>query len=375
MPYLGFLRAICCLLGALSYPLGALSYPLGTDTGFSPRLFTPPAEVRIERLASQDGEAILVRFWGEAHAPRAIVLGVHGFTDYGRGFAHLASQLPALDDIPTMVLSFDQRGFGESASRGRWAGSAAMLADLDSVIAWIDRNHPRAALFLIGESMGAALVLTALQRSSMAPQERLRGVVLLAPAIWGWSSMPWYQRLGLELGSALWPSLQLSGRGARQLGIRPTDDEAVAAYLARDPRMLREVSIAMLVGLTDLMESASAARIPAQLPTLIAIGRQDRVIPVAAVCVWANRQAVPGPRESWLVQEQGYHMLTRQRASGEVLAAISDWMRALLAEQVEAASLPIQPSASAPRSAPIRVAPDGGLSISARGAALGKLCR
>jgi alpha-beta hydrolase superfamily lysophospholipase len=356
-------RAALCLLLAV----GGLGFPFHADPHVALRAFAPPPEVRIEGITAADGETIVLRLWGEVRAPRAIVLGVHGFTDYGRGFAHLSTQIPALAGFPTLVLGLDQRGFGESASRGHWAGIAPMLSDLDQVIAWTGVHYPQTPLILVGESMGAALVLAALNRDPLRPPEQVRGVVLLAPAIWGWSSMPWYQRMSLEVGRSLWPSLELSGRGARQLGIRPTDDEAVAAYLARDPNMLRKVSLAMLAGLTDLMERAQTSRIPQQVPTLIAVGGRDKVIPVPAVCAWAQRQP-PAPafaRERWLVQDLGYHMLTRQKASGEVLDAISRWARAVLEDPPAMAVLETAPQAAQR---------DSGLAILPRDPALARLC-
>jgi len=309
----------------------ALGATLQADSGGEPiRHFQPPRETRLEQLVASDGEPLLVRAWGATDSPQLILLGIHGFTDYGRGFAHLSTQLTGVAKHPMLVLAFDQRGFGESASRGRWAGLPLMLSDLDSVLAWIDRQHPGTPVILVGESMGAALVLAAFNREGWSGPASLRGVVLLAPAIWGWSSMPWYQRLSLEIGSALWPSLQVSGRGARQLGIRPTDDPSVAEYLGRDPNMLRNVSLGMLAGLTDLMEQAGSSRIPQQPPTLVAVGGRDRVIPLPAVCRWARQQAAEGAREQWLFQEEGYHMLTRQKAAGEVLDVVGHWIGQLL---------------------------------------------
>jgi len=355
-------RAALCLLLVVG---GGAIFTVEADPHVPLHAFAPPPEARIDSITATDGETIVLRLWGELRAPRAILLGVHGFTDYGRGFAHLSTQIPALTGFPTLVLALDQRGFGESASRGHWAGIAPMLSDLDQVIAWTGVHYPQTPLILIGESMGAALVLAALNRDSLRPPERLRGVVLLAPAIWGWSSMPWYQRLSLEVGRSLWPSLEFSGRGARQLGIRPTDDEAVAAYLARDPNMLRNVSLAMLAGLTDLMERAQTSRIPQQVPTLIAVGGRDRVIPVSAVCAWAQRQAPAFARERWLVQDLGFHMLTRQKASGEVLDAISRWTRAILQDPPATAALETALPAGQRES---------GLAILPREPALARLC-
>jgi alpha-beta hydrolase superfamily lysophospholipase len=52
--------------------------------------------------------------------------------------------------------------------------------------ALVRARHPEAPLFLLGESMGAAVILLALQQPSFP---RVDGIVLVAPAVWGWSAM------------------------------------------------------------------------------------------------------------------------------------------------------------------------------------------
>ncbi|NCZ48301.1 MAG: hypothetical protein EBX59_12225 [Betaproteobacteria bacterium] len=147
---------------------------------------------------------------------------------------------------------------------------------------------------------------------------RVQSSVLLAPAVWGWSSMPWYQRYGLKLLHQLAADMTLSSRHARDLGVRPTDDGAVASYLARDPLMLRDIRVSMLAGLTDLMDNASALMPAAGHRSLIVLGTRDEVIPKVAYCHWLGQSKAPASSR-WFIQDEGFHMLTRQTRRKEII--------------------------------------------------------
>src|SRR3546814_7643349 len=69
-------------------------------------------------------------------------------------------------------------------------------------------------LYLLGESMGGPVVLAAL---AGAKPPAVEGAVLVAPAVWARSTMPFHQRAGLWLGTHLFPWAKFSGRG---LGIQ-----------------------------------------------------------------------------------------------------------------------------------------------------------
>ncbi|NBO12535.1 MAG: alpha/beta fold hydrolase [Betaproteobacteria bacterium] len=298
------------------------------DASAQSEAFQPVPENRLIQFSASDGTRIPIRFWGNLHEPTQIILGVHGFSDYARGFSHL---IQALDpEGRRLLVAFDQRGFGEQASRGQWSGVERMVDDLTEILVYLSSQYPNRPLHVIGESMGAALILVAMHQTqsasffaldSLAREKRTARVqssVLLAPAVWGWSSMPWYQRYGLKLLHQLAADMTLSSRHARDLGVRPTDDGAVASYLARDPLMLRDIRVSMLAGLTDLMDNASALMPAAGHRSLIVLGTRDEVIPKVAYCHWLGQSKAPASSR-WFIQDEGFHMLTRQTRRKEII--------------------------------------------------------
>ena len=58
--------------------------------------------------------------------------------------------------------AYDQPGFGEARGRGRWPGTAALMAALDQAVSAAHRDHPDVPVFVLGESMGAAVAMAAL---------------------------------------------------------------------------------------------------------------------------------------------------------------------------------------------------------------------
>ncbi|NDG81385.1 MAG: alpha/beta fold hydrolase [Betaproteobacteria bacterium] len=332
------------LMGLLSFI--ALSLPFDAF-GFNPR-----QEDRLIPLTASDGATLPIRLWGQQNSPARIILGIHGFSDYARGFAHL---LPVLDlSGQSLLIAFDQRGFGENPSRGQWAGIDRMLADFHDVLLFITERYPGRPIHVIGESMGAALLLISMHHpktegffsvatpsstsqpsGSNRPRAVIMQSVLLAPAVWGWSTMPWYQTVSLKLLAQLLPDLRLSSKNAKRLGVRPTDDPAVAEHLAKDPFMLRDIPVSMIAGLTELMTAASLQMPKPGHRSLVMIGTHDEVIPPTAYCEWLNRQQ-PSASSRWFVQQEGFHMLTRQKRAETILAGLQDFLNQQAASPTQA---------------------------------------
>src|ERR1041385_3798971 len=96
------------------------------------------------------------------------------------------------------TLAYDQRGLGMNANPGIWSGAETMRADLDDAIAAARTRYPGVPVFALGESMGGAVVLTALasdrpraDASADAPTLKTAdGIILVAPAVWSRSDMP-----------------------------------------------------------------------------------------------------------------------------------------------------------------------------------------
>ena len=154
------------LLGACAEPLVV---PMGPPAG-APRLLD-------DRLVMADGAELPLKRWLPEATPRAVILGLHGFNDYSNAFAIPAAEWTK-EGIATYA--FDQRGFGGAPHRGRWAGTATMVADLDAAVRLIAARHPGLPLAVVGESMGGAVALVAAARGELPA---LDGVVFVAPAV------------------------------------------------------------------------------------------------------------------------------------------------------------------------------------------------
>ena len=58
--------------------------------------------------------------------------------------------------------AFDQRGFGHTEYRGLWAGDHRMVADVKAAVQILRQREPKVPFYLLGESMGGAVVMSAM---------------------------------------------------------------------------------------------------------------------------------------------------------------------------------------------------------------------
>ena len=106
-----------------------------------------------------------------------MIIALHRFRDYRRAYDELGRWFA---ERGVTVYAYDQRGFGAAAHRGLWAGSETMIGDLRDAIDAIRGVSGDAPLFLAGESMGAAVIMTLLGSSN--PPD-IDGIILAAPAL------------------------------------------------------------------------------------------------------------------------------------------------------------------------------------------------
>jgi len=263
-----------------------------------------------------DSYRLPLAVWQAQGEPRAIVIALHGFNDYRNAFAGVGRFLAAHG---VTTYAYDQRGFGETAQRGLWPGSDTLQHDAATMLRLVCQEHPGLPVYLAGESMGGAVLMTLLQET---PPPCLAGVVLIAPAVWGWQSMPLLQQAALWLAVHTFPGQTLTARG---LDITPSDNVEMLRALGRDPLVIKETRIDTIFGLTNLMEAAFVAGVPARPPALLLYGEHDEIIPADALCAALESGPVPA---GWrmVLYPDGYHMLTRDIQSATVLGDMLAWI-------------------------------------------------
>jgi len=263
-----------------------------------------------------DGFRLPLRTWGSSGSD-TLVLGLHGFNDYGNAFAPLAERLAA-DGM--RVYAVDQRGFGAGLLPGRWHGSAQLTADLRDLADVLRRRHPGSRLYVVGESMGAAVVLAALADDPLP----VDGIVLIAPAVWDRASMPWYQRAALDTLARLAPRALLTGQG---VPIHPTDNMPMLRAMGDDPLVLKGARVDALWGVTNLMDRAAEGVRQLHGPTLLLYGERDYIIPRTAYCRMLGQLPPDASRLRLALYRYGWHMLPRDRQGARVRHDIAEWMR------------------------------------------------
>ena len=267
-----------------------------------------------DHLRAADGARLPLRVWPANPKTRAVIVAVHGFNDYSNAF-DAPARYWAERGITTYA--YDQRGFGATEHAGLWPGTETMVADLAAITGLVRAEHPEAPLYLVGESMGAAVIMTLMARDD-APA--VDGAVLVAPAVWGWRTMNPFYRMSLWLGAHVMPWATASGRG---LGIRPSDNREMLLALSKDPLTIKNTRIDSVYGLVDLMDEAFVAAERMTVPTLVLYGERDDLVPEEPTYAMLRRLSAP---HRVAVYPQGFHMLLRDLQADVVLADVAAWI-------------------------------------------------
>lgn len=263
-----------------------------------------------------DGHRLPLRIW---RAPpeieeRAVVIALHGMNDYSNAFAMPG---PWFATRGVTVYAYDQRGFGQTAQPGIWAGTDLLTSDLRTMVPLVAAVHPGKPIFLLGESMGGAVVL-ATMGAPKAPA--VTGVILSAPAVWGRATMNPLYRIALWLVPRIAPGERMTGQG---LKIQASDNIPMLVALGRDPLVIKGTRADSIAGLADLMDEGLAAAPRLKVPSLVLYGEKDQVIPKAPVERMV--ETLGGPHRI-AVYPNGWHLLLRDLDREVVWRDILVWM-------------------------------------------------
>ncbi len=274
-----------------------------------------------DRFIADDGAALPLRVWKPAGETTAVVLAVHGFNDYSNAFA-----MPAADwaEHGIATYAYDQRGFGAAPDRGYWAGSARLATDLVEASRVLRSRYPHVPLYLLGESMGGAVVIVAETGAAGTPRPTADGIILTAPAVWGRDSMTVLERVALWIGYHVIPGVTVTGRG---LGIKPSDNVEMLRAIGRDPLVIKETRIDTIYGLVDLMDAALDYAPLLDVPLLVMYGARDEIVPSAPIRRFVSAlPPEPRRRQRLAWYENGYHMLLRDLQGPVVIADVASWV-------------------------------------------------
>ncbi|HTJ98521.1 MAG TPA: lysophospholipase [Bordetella sp.] len=353
----GWLRR-ASLLGALALTACTTCYqPMG------PAQAKP--SIAGNTLVSIDGAHLPLRTWQPAQAPWAAIVALHGMNDYSNAFDQAAHYWAAQGIV---TYAYDQRGFGAGPRPGIWADTATMVADLNAAVDAVSAAHPGLPIYVLGESMGGAVVTSALADQPTGPDgsppppmgtepplsHRIAGAILSAPAMWGRQVMNPFYRFTLWLSYNTVPGMAVEP--PRGLKIMPSDNIDMLRALGKDPLVIKSTRIDALKGLVDLMSNAEAAlpSIPHDVPLLVLFGQHEQILPDKVVAETLQRiENTPADtRPRVALYKDGYHMLLRDLQAETVWRDIAAWMRAPVVAALPSGAEQHYPTAQGPTPRP-----------------------
>ncbi len=300
-------RGACAALSALLLQ-ACVSFPDAPETIASPVLAG-------DVVQSVDGARLGLQSWS-AEDPKAIILALHGMNDYSGAFARPGAWWAGEAQITTYAL--DQRGFGRSPDFGRWVGGDTLIADLRAALAAVHDAHPGLPVYVVGHSMGAAVVMAAQAEAPLA----VEGLVLAAPGVWGGRALPFPYRMTLNMAASLAPGKTLTGERATR---QATDNIDILRAMVRDPLVIKQTRLDAVLGVVRIMGRAygDADKVGGEI--LLLIGEKDEIIPLKAMEKVGRRFSGDVDVRRY---DNGWHLLFRDKQAETVWRDVATWIGA-----------------------------------------------
>jgi len=250
-----------------------------------------------------------------AGEPRGVVSIVHGVCEHGGRYARLAG---ALVCGGFAVYAADLRGHGRSpGARIEIRAFNDYLDDQQRLLELICAAHPGKPLFLLGHSMGGAIVARLVQTRPAA----VSGIVLSAPGIRVAGNLFPILRHLAWLVSQLWPRLRLVRIGSRNL----SRDPAVVQDFRDDPLVYHgkfpaRTGAEILATGQQILDAAATLRVP----LLLLHGTGDRVTDPGGSQLLFDRAAAVD--KSLKLYPGLYHDLFHEPEHPQITAEVLDWL-------------------------------------------------
>jgi len=273
-------------------------------------------EERVFTWQTTDNLRIFAREWVGSDAPRGIVCLVHGLGEHSGRYQPLAQALTANG---YNVLTYDQRGHGQSAGRrGDTPTYEALLADIDRLLEEAEKRYSGLPVFLYGHSLGGNLVLNYILRRRPA----LSGAVVTSPWLKLAFEPPAWQILLARIMNRIWP------RFTQKNGLDPEDlshDAACVAAYSPDGLVHDRISARLYWLVHEAGRWALDNAAEFHLPLLLMHGTGDRITSVAASREFAAQLSDQVTFKAW---EGLRHELHNEQERTEVIEYILSWLGA-----------------------------------------------
>ena len=251
-------------------------------------------------------------------------MAIHGYNDYANSF-----KLPAkyLSKSNIFTFSFDLDGFGKNDNFGFWYPLEVHTKVIKKQLLELKKQYPRKKIFLLGESMGGAIITSLMTHEKELPIE---GAVLVAPALWNFSEKNFFKSLFMFLISRSFPNLKIDSKG--WVEVKASDNQEVLKELSQDKYFIHRPNLKSLYGIIELMdESYKDAKKFFSQPsynTLVVIPIKDEIVPRKPLIELLEETKIKSYDffSDFIIFESSYHMILRDMKGDNVTEEIKKWI-------------------------------------------------
>lgn len=265
------------------------------------------------------------RKWFSNDNSDILIIAIHGYNAHSGSFESPANLFSKFN---INTLSFDLRGFGLNKDFGKWFPLEVHINDVYEIIKLVSKKEPNKKIFLLGESMGAAIAISLINQKKDLP---LEGIILVSPALWNFSESNPVKSFIMKSFSNLFPNFRFSGEGI--IKVRPSDNLEMLKNYAIDPLVVHEPTAQSLSGIIDLMDKAyEQARIFLKNPTiqtLIIIPVIDEIVPRKPILNLLRSIDIDRNLNKNLflaLYDKNFHMIMRDLDGDRISWEIKEWI-------------------------------------------------
>lgn len=264
-----------------------------------------------------EGLNIFCQNWHPEGDPRAVLLIVHGYAEHSGRYRHVAEHFA---ELGYAVYTLDHRGHGQSDGvRADVVRFEDYLADLKTFLGIVKEREPGRQVFLIGHSMGGAIVTLFTARHG----GYFDGLITSGAGVKVEGGVsPLLIRLS-KIVAALAPRLPTVPLDAEAVS---RDSEVVARYRSDPLNYLGKVRARMGVQMLRAAELIATELPDTILPILILHGTADRLADPAGSQMIYDR--VSSTDKTLRFYDGLYHELFNEPEREQVLADVTTWLEA-----------------------------------------------
>ena len=257
-----------------------------------------------------------------------VIVAVHGLSGAASDFWPLGEYF---SERSTAVYSYALRGQGNDPDKKRVGDirrKELWFADLDTFLKLVRAEHPKARVFLYGESLGGLISVHGFETLSAENREAIQGLILSSPVVSlkDRNKLSRFQYRLLQGAIRFLPRrrLSLEKLAGDKVDMNITGDTHHLENVEKTPHAVSAFSFRLLGTLEKMIDGSQEKASWIDKPILVMYPAHDLLTTAADVETWFA-ELETADKEKHLF-EKSYHLLLHDRERAAVLERVRVWL-------------------------------------------------